>query len=308
MIRARLVHLSATSVWLAAGVCINGAGPFDFVVDTGAAFTLVDAKVAKRLHLPALTQPHTANSFGCRRQESFTKPIALSVDGLPLRPQSLLVGTLANPSLPALAGLLGSDVLSRFAAIRVDYRTATITLARPEAAPLDHDLFAHGQASAVPRSWLRPSWRPVPAEVHVFNEFGVLSAVNPGVHVTAPVTIAGKSLRFIVDTGASRSVIANRVAAGLLPQTGTRSHSYAGLDCPIVNPNYRVRDWSLGNWPLPGQVLFGNDLGFSDDGLLGSGTLEQFEPVIIDYADAVLLLGARRALPTVPTTSATPSG
>src|SRR5215470_6495405 len=34
-------------------VTINGAGPFDFMLDTGTTDTLIDRKLAEELHLPA---------------------------------------------------------------------------------------------------------------------------------------------------------------------------------------------------------------------------------------------------------------
>lgn len=54
-------------------------------------------------------------------------------------PQTVQVGTVRSPALPNLDGVLGSDTLSSFGAVRIDYLRQTLTLG-PQTAPLRSDV------------------------------------------------------------------------------------------------------------------------------------------------------------------------
>jgi hypothetical protein len=104
-------------------IYINGQGPFAFALDTGASHSVVSTEVAEQLGLPVAGPPvQTAG--------------VISVGELiPVRVESWRVGdvelpplTLARVNIPnppgrqvRLDGLLGSDVLSRYGVIKVDY-------------------------------------------------------------------------------------------------------------------------------------------------------------------------------------------
>ena len=104
-------------------VTIQGQGPFQFAVDTGASNTVVDTQVADQLHLQVTGQRRQVT--GVVGQESV--PIA-RVDRWQLGDVQLPPGDVAVVDLPdvqhgggGLQGLIGSDVLSRFAYVVVDY-------------------------------------------------------------------------------------------------------------------------------------------------------------------------------------------
>ncbi len=62
---------------------------------------------------------------------------AWSLDGIDLAPQQLTAATL--PQMGGKGepdGLLGSDVLSRFGAVRIDFAAGALILPGPEGAPL----------------------------------------------------------------------------------------------------------------------------------------------------------------------------
>ena len=124
---------------IVANVCIGGEGPFPFLVDTGGSTTLVDSSLAARLHLALVDGPRTVTSFTCKRQISFAAVSRWSVGNTTLLPQTVEVGTAQSPALPNLAGILGSDTLSSFGAVRIDYRQQTLTLG-PQGAPLRSDV------------------------------------------------------------------------------------------------------------------------------------------------------------------------
>jgi predicted aspartyl protease len=111
--------------------------------------------------------------------------------------------------------------------------------------------------------------------------------------VIAPVTINGRSLQFIVDTGAGVSVIGRRAARRLqLPAAGrtVRVGGVFGLGTGHPVP---LRAWQLGGVPLPALKILAADLGARGRlvGLLGSDVLSRFGRVSIDYARRTLTLG-----------------
>ena len=93
-----------------AGVMINGAGPFTFVIDTGAGTTAIADTVAARLRLPPMAPLIVHGITAATRTDSVAVD-QLMLSRLPFR-------NLRCPVLPAdqLAadGLLGLDVLGRF--------------------------------------------------------------------------------------------------------------------------------------------------------------------------------------------------
>ncbi len=139
---------------IVANVCIGGEGPFPFLVDTGGSTTLIDSSLAARLHLGLVDGPRTVLSFTCKRQISYAALSRWSVGNTTLLPQAVVVGTVRSPALPNLDGALGSDTLSSFGAVRIDYRQQTLTLG-PQTAPLSSDVAG---GSGPPRS-LRHSRR-----------------------------------------------------------------------------------------------------------------------------------------------------
>ena len=118
-------------------VCIDGKGPFPFVLDSGAGQSTIDAGLARRLHLPAAGGATTFAGVGCTGSAQPVSVGSWSVEGVALAPQQL-----ASATLPQIGGkgepdgLLGSDVLARFGAIRIDFVAGTLVLGGTEGPPL----------------------------------------------------------------------------------------------------------------------------------------------------------------------------
>ena len=134
-----VVPIRVVRAAIVANVCIGGEGPFPFLVDTGGATTLVDSSLAARLHLALDDGPWPVTSFTCKRQISFAAVSRWSVGNTTLLPQTVEVGTVQSPALPNLDGVLGSDTLSSFGAVRINYQQQTLTLG-PQRAPLRSDV------------------------------------------------------------------------------------------------------------------------------------------------------------------------
>jgi len=111
-------------------VSINGAGPFDFVLDTGASATVIDCDIAKRLSL------HSAEAASFKSgAETKVRPCH-RVDSLTLGTKSVENLTVPCAELseihsigPKIRGVLGQDFLSRFNYI-LNYRDSVSNLKR----------------------------------------------------------------------------------------------------------------------------------------------------------------------------------
>ncbi len=110
-------------------VYIDGQGPFAFALDTGASHSLIEKRLADRLGLPTdnravrlsgITAVATGRQVWVGRWK--VGEVAL--------PARLLV-TLdlnQNDTESGMQGLLGSDVLSQFGRVTIDYKNGTLTL------------------------------------------------------------------------------------------------------------------------------------------------------------------------------------
>jgi predicted aspartyl protease len=109
-----------------ARVVIHGHA-FPFLIDTGSSKTLVDVALARKLHLKTVGKPINVTGVGCSEPASKVRLSRWSIAG------QALPNIVASSSVIAGAdgkafGLLGSDVLSRFGTISIDYAHGVLTL------------------------------------------------------------------------------------------------------------------------------------------------------------------------------------
>src|SRR6266536_3221566 len=140
-----------------ANVCINGQGPFPFIIDTGAQGSVVTAALATRLGLPKIGPPVLIGGAGCSARAQVSMTSAWNVAGLALQPQYVtylkipLFGGRGQPD-----GLLGSDVWSRFGAMRLDFARGRVTVPGPEQpGPTGKTTISRPATVPVPASLLR---------------------------------------------------------------------------------------------------------------------------------------------------------
>ena len=101
-------------------VYFGSRGPYRFILDTGASFTLIDRSVVDQLHLPIVGAPRTLSGIfgsGPARVVHVTTWRAEDVS-LPAADVYTAKGQFFNPFI---SGLLGSDVLSKFQSIIIDF-------------------------------------------------------------------------------------------------------------------------------------------------------------------------------------------
>ena len=293
---------------IVANVCIGGKGPFPFLVDTGGATTILESSLAARLHLALVDGPRTVSSFTCKRQISFAALSRWSVGGAALPPQTIEVGGVRSPALPDVDGVIGSDTLSSFGAVRFDYGQQILTLG-PHGAPLGSDVAGGSGPPTVSASLTEGTSFASPMPVKVVSkrlspDHLQLREVRP----TVDLSVGPDRFTLTLDTGAGATNLAPSVVneLGLVP-AGANGAAYAGLDCPVVVKHYLMGPAVLGKVQLPPQTVGSNFIPAGTVGVLGSGTLVNYSPVVVDYTDGELFLGqgmqAQPASQTVPSSS-----
>jgi predicted aspartyl protease len=196
LILATGVHAEVPLRWDATGhvvvpTVVNGTGPVDFILDTGADETGVFLWFAKRLKLPAAGNTELSGATGSA--ESVLLRVAeLSVDGHEI--QNFSADAMPDrPDGAKLGGVVGADLMAgRLTVMDFGCRTAALL-------PLD-------------------SWRRVVGSQAQLVNAG---SIPGGKQLTLPVTINGASGLALLDSG-SRTTLINRLfasAAGLDPQS-----------------------------------------------------------------------------------------
>ena len=100
---------------------------FPFLIDTGSSKTLVDDALARQLHLKTVGKPIKVTGVGCSEGARNVRLKNWSIGGQPL-PNIVATSSVIAGADGHAFGLLGSDVLSKFGTISIDYGHAALTL------------------------------------------------------------------------------------------------------------------------------------------------------------------------------------
>jgi len=272
-------------------VCLEGQGPFPFVIDTGASSSAIVLSLAQHLHLSMLGLPQRYAGVGCTGTAQFEELTAWSMAGLPLAGQAITAQTIpgwGGEGEPV--GLLGADVLSRFGALRFDFAAQSMTLPGVE-----------GPTRNGPSLVTGPLASPIASDL-ISGPPGSLSGlrVTEGPNYAVATTVAhfrdaDRDEVFELDTGASRSVVRTSLARKLgLANTAFRGEIQTSCSKTTV-PLVQSGQWSLNSVRLAPTMLRSTDLGqlrpAGINGLLGLDELSRFEYAIIDFTGATLVLG-----------------
>jgi predicted aspartyl protease len=271
-------------------VCIDGKGPFPFILDSGSTSSAVDAHVVRALHLPAAGKTGKVSGASCT---TTTRPVKLagwSVGSIALQGQTVESSTMPNFGLrKAPAGLLGSDVLSRFGAVRIDYRGQKLILPGPEGPALAGEHVVRGSSSSTPTPADLLTGYPAPTTIPmavVYAEHQVIALVA--------VQFSSTTLAFLVDTGSSSSAVSTKAASTLRLTALKRRSTVSGVGCQAKAALVKSGTWSLAGTRLKAQTLLSIKLPVTSSaglaGLLGSDELSRFGSVVLDYAGGRLLL------------------
>ncbi|WP_159029669.1 retropepsin-like aspartic protease family protein [Streptomyces qaidamensis] len=110
-------------------VSIEGRGPFSFALDTGASTSVVGEEVADRVGLERTGERRSVSGIIGTGEVPVARVDRWEVGEIRLDPGEVTVIDLGPPrGSRGIQGLLGSDVLSDFGSITVDYDDGTLTL------------------------------------------------------------------------------------------------------------------------------------------------------------------------------------
>ena len=110
-------------------VRINGHGPYSFALDTGASQSLVDSQVARELRVR-----RTGSKQRIAGIASVSKVASIRVKNWSVGAVKLPATTIVEANLPfgnadgGVQGLLGSDMLSQFDVVTIDYARSRLVL------------------------------------------------------------------------------------------------------------------------------------------------------------------------------------
>jgi hypothetical protein len=108
---------------------IEGQGPFAFTLDTGASNSLVDRDLVKKLGLPVVGQPSQVTGVGSTEKASQVHIGEWKLGEVPLPAWNVVSLELKIREQGSDAvGLIGSDVLSAFDVVTVDYDNERLIL------------------------------------------------------------------------------------------------------------------------------------------------------------------------------------
>ncbi|MBV9606057.1 MAG: retropepsin-like domain-containing protein [Solirubrobacterales bacterium] len=121
-----IVKLKDGETLALARVIIHGRA-FPFLIDTGSSKTLVDDSLAKQLHLKTVGRPIKVTGVGCSEGARKVRLSNWSIGGQAL-PRIVATSSVIAGANGHAFGLLGSDVLSHFGTISIDYAHGVLTL------------------------------------------------------------------------------------------------------------------------------------------------------------------------------------
>ena len=283
------VSVVAGQVAEAVNVCIGGRGPFPFILDSGAGQSTIDATLARQLHLASAGPATQFAGVGCTGTAEPVLAGAWSLDGVPLAPQQLVAATLPQVGGKGEPdGLLGSDVLSRFGGVRIDFEPGALVLPGGEGAPLAQSSPYTGPEGQPPTALLQgKSGTTVPLTVTTAPGDVSLSVA---VHFSG-----GRKHAFFVDTGSSQSVVSSAVARAQSLETTDLAQRQSTVCSVITVPLVQSGAWSVPGLTLHPQLIGSTDFGAASlsgtQGLLGSDQLRRYGWVVLDYAGARMVLG-----------------
>jgi Aspartyl protease len=263
-------------------VCFDGKGPYPMALDTGAAISVMSAKLAEELGLEKVGRPFRVFGAGCTTESQAFRLPSWSVGGLELEGGDIVTLKVPGEGDGILEGSFGAATLSRFGAARIDFKRETLTLVGKEGPRFQRK---KGATTRLGPLVLGKPKLTVPMTVNASR--GVSQTVDVKVGSTKPEP-------WLIDTGTASSLLDAKIVkrAGLEP-TGT-AHESATYCSRVTVPEYHAPSLGLSTGKLKPQTIgsFKGLASLDADGILGSYSLWQYGSVVLDWAGGKLILGA----------------
>jgi predicted aspartyl protease len=247
-------------------ISINGSGPYDFLLDTGSHYTMVDPSLAKRMHLALETQVEIA-TLGAQGTFALVDVPRIDAGNHVLMHQDAVVYNLKNlPTAIRLDGILGESFLSHFDLL-IDN---------------EHHLLCLDETGTM---------RPEPKGVRLPFLASDGTTVTSSIVVEANLSGVAKPVRLKLDSGANQSVLFR--APAYMPFRGTPGAGAEGA--AQIFSRLPQQNLKIGNLQLKDidMVTFAKNahtgLTSDCDGLLSTGL---FRRILIEHSEHVLVLEA----------------
>ncbi len=251
--------------WITVEATVNGAGPYDFIIDTGATITFVFENILESQDLaPSALPPRRILGFASALTVPMTAIGDVSLGGLALDDHQGPVLADWDPPRRTPHGVIGLDLLARYVVV-IDAEAQRI------------NLYAEGKTPSPVRRW-----RGGDLEAETFGQEG------GGVLYTIEARVNSRSYDFIVDLGASITLVNYPLLRSLLGGVRINDPAASGSRVSDVNDTInraqyiRVDRMRIGkaNWRRPVFLVYDalifRELGMGDTpfGLLGADLLK----------------------------------
>jgi predicted aspartyl protease len=257
---------------VAVGVGVNGH-PLSFMVDTGGFFSAIDGRAVERLGLQThdIRDDILITDAGDKEVKHYARIDALTIGKTRAQGLTLMVLDLGADGED---GALGPDLLRNFD-VDFDFAQKTLILFKPHRCD-EHVVYWTDDFSTVPFE---------------LTEQG---------HIRIPVTVNGKSLRAVLDTGAPSSFLGGDAAARLAPAAGFSGPAEGGVSGAGGSLSFTSRGFdslAIGSaqWKAPTLLVRSTPQalsGESADMLIGMDVLSATH-LYIDYRNRRLYISRR---------------
>lgn len=243
-------------------VVVNGK-TYDFILDTGASFTMISQDLAKDMGAQIISNTvfvRGGESPGGYGQRAFIENMNLG----PVSLKNIIAFVSENPSDDdplKVDAVLGMDFIKRAGEIQIDLSTMTLTI------PVQRTLPLYGR--------------------------NIILEVN--IPIVEAADVNGNKYTFILDTGASEDNLSdlwfskNAEIAAKLPTLNQRTWGHGGIvQNQIVKiPEYKliIDNASADFKEIPAILPANGTASSTRDGRLGMGLLRQFKKAIFNFED-----------------------
>lgn len=250
-------------------VSVNGSKPFKFIFDTGASFSILNARRADELGLKTQGEAE-GTATGGKIQVSFIKGVSLSVQGAEVSDQT--IGAFALPMPPGFEfdGIIGYDFINQFV-VEIDYLNKTMNLYDPAT------YHYSGKGESIPL---------------------ILGGRTP--LARTKIILEGRApleARLEVDTGGDNAfvlysqIVKREKVLEATRNIGQETRRGGGGEEQVVDTQFKAVQ--LGRFVFknaPAQLALKTERGGPDeDGLIGGEILRRFK-VILDYSRQQMIL------------------